>query len=382
MNKQKNLLKLNSQSNLIYPLEFDLDEKLIKKDSNQDSKSNSQQTANQFKSNKINDLKSVNKLTSSSSSKIGNSVIPTVQINSTPSEKLLNPFTFYQMYHQDDIKFKSNQNIDFQANLDDTKLKISNNFEERRTSNSFFFGREYITYNLFNDNLRAIDFVLVYDRNLHEYRQKFLTSKNENLSISIQNSQESLTKSLSKSSLNNKNDEKDQTAIEQQSDQLSQTSNSDDKRSKFKLTKLNKTNETKDLQRLNANDLEMIEELDNNQDEEIEYMNTKIIDSLNQRQSQITTLARKNLQQQQQTDELFEIESTNQSDELNEIFNEALNDKLSDNKRRDIQLNSRQRYLAECCKRFEENLLAEGLELEYTDALFVNTNNRLIGFLK
>lgn len=367
--KKKNLFKLNSQSNLIFP-EQNKTEILIsnsQRDSN--SETDNPKQPNDVK-NKLNEIKSLTKQIEQSTNdqvkqvnQVNKSIIPTVQINSTPSDKLLNPLTLYQMYHQNDLKFRSEQNVHFLSNLDELKLKPTNDrFKERRSFSSSF-GRQYVCCNLFNDNVRQIDFVIVYDSALHEYSKKFLNNKSDNLSTSG-NSQES----LAKNSLNSldKNDKKKET---EQTDQTSE---------KGKSILLKKLTKDQEIRRMSANNIEINDELDNNQDEEIEYLNTKIIDSINQR-PQINTISKKS----NQINDLLETESNDQSDDLNEMFVENLTGKLNENdKRIKFGLNSRQRYLAECCKKFEENLIAEGLELEYSDAQFVNTTNQKIGFLK
>lgn len=411
MNRKKNLLKLGSQSNLIFPEENDLNEKLAINSSQLDSQSNRQRQPT------IQLTKSEHKADSAQSASRKNSstnlnhhqqnhhppnkpIIPSVQINSTPSEKLLNPVTLYQMYHQNDLKFRSNPSINFMSNLDDLNVKSPGHTERRSFSSSF--GRQYVCCNLFDDNQRQIDFVIVYDVQLHEYGKKFLTSKKGNLTISNQNSQESLSKS-SLSSLGrahevgaNENgksgrEPKDDSNRSESDDQVSQASDNSrkGKRNNFKLKRMAREEETnKDIQRLSASNLRMIEELDNNQDEEIEYLNTKIIDTLNQRPVQISTLSRgtavvatKRANQPGLVEDL--LESNDQSDDSNDLIGGVMNAKLSESEKRNrCGLNSRQRHLAECCKNFEDNLRAEGLELEYSEAQFVGTNNRAIGFLK
>lgn len=389
ISKKRNLHKLNSQSNLIYP-ERDLNEKLI---SNQQENLNNlaKTKANKPKNRKTkNSTKSNNLLTVNS-----NSNIPSLQITTT-NDKLLNPLALYQMYHQNDLKFKKENSNEILPNLDQLKLKeLADQYDGERRSFSSSFGRQYVCCNLFNDNVRQIDYVIVYDVILHEYGKKFL---NKSISSNIDHKSKCLTPKR-----NRKFDNQSDGKSEPKDDQVSQASgisNQNEKRNKFKLknkqenqdesTKSDESSSDKALnneiiRRLsssNLNDeLEKMEELDNNQDEEIEYLETKIIDIMHQGSpTHLNSLQRKNLKKQRQTD-VFEIESngTSSNNNLNEIISENLTGKSN---RIDLQLNSKQRYLAECCKRFEENLIAEGLELEFQEARFTNTNNRRIGFLK
>ena len=422
MNRKKNLLKLGSQSNLIFPEANDLSEKLSQPASQLDSQSSqaasqkqlsSQQTRSETKANSA--KQSTNQKNSSNrpnshqqqnphqaNHQPNKPIIPSVQITSTPSEKLLNPLTLYQMYHQNDLKFRSDPNVNFLSNLGDLKVKSPSDPERRSFSSSF--GQQYVCCNLFNDGQRQIDFIIVYDVAFWRYGKKFLSSKKDNLSISNQNSQES----LGKSSLSSRSNEvavkesgkgdKQQKGEFNRSDSDDQGSQASDgsqngKRSSFRLKRMTRGEQTnKDIQRLSASNLQMIEELNNNQDEEIEYLNTKIIDTLNQRPAQISTLTKsseatsslaKRGNQPRLAEELLEVESNDQSDDSNDLIDGAMNAKQSENEKRNhCGLNSRQRHLAECCKNFEDNLLAEGLELEYSEAQFVGTNNRAIGFLK
>jgi hypothetical protein len=392
MGKKRNLHKLNNQSNLIYP--ECLNEKLI--DNQQEN-----QLINQINNSKRVIINSNNQ----NSSKFKNSTnlnsnlnLPTVQITST-NNKLLNPLTLYQMYNQNEINFRSNNPTptDFLSNIEQFKtIQQSNGQLDERHSFSSSFSRQYVCCNLFDDNIRQIDFVIVYDSILHEYGKKFI---NKSISSSVSLNKDQFSQ-INKSNEN----------LSNQEDKISEEN---EKRNKFKLKKLNldksensdelkKDDESNGDDELNTeirrlstsdfNELDKIEELDNNHDEEIEYLETKIIDMMNQKtpldkeerkkfkkfKKQLTISKNDN---ENENENVFENDSNENSsnDNLNEIFNQTLNSKLN---RNEIQLNSRQRYLTECCKRFEENLIAEGLELEFTEAQFVNTNNRRIGFLK
>lgn len=416
MNRKKNLLKLGSQSNLIFPEENDLNEKQAinanqptsQLDSQSSSQTNlqkqpaSQQTKSEPKTDHVKqpgnpkDPPSNPPTSHQTNHQPSKPVIPSVQINSTPaSEKLLNPLTLYQMYHQNDHKFRSSQtSINFPSNLDDLKLKSPGEQERRSFSSSF--GRQYVCYNLFNDNQRQIDFVIVYDVLLYEYGKKFLTSKKDNLSISNQNSQESLNKSSLCRNQEAKEKPgrqfgKDKSNRSESDEQGSQESEDSQPTKRSRLKRITREEETnKDLQRLSASNLEIIDEMDNKQDDEIEYLNTKIIDTLNQTPAQISTLSRnalaakRNNRKTALAEDLLDVESDQSDDYDNDLIDGSLNaGKLSKNgKRNHCGLNSRQRHLAECCKRFEDNLIDEGLELEYSEAQFVGTNNRAIGFLK
>lgn len=428
MNRKKNLLKLGSQSNLIFPEENDLNEKpaINSPTSQSDSQSSSQtnqqkQPTNQQQTRSEAKADGVKPPANQKNSPPPNSppkhqtnhqpskpIIPTVQINSTPAnEKLLNPLTLYQTYHQNDYKFRSSQaSIHFPSNLDDLRLKSPAEPERRSFSSSF--GRQYLCCNLFNDNQRQIDFVIVYDVLLYEYGKKYLSSKKDNLSISNQNSQESFS-NRSLNSLNRNNEargkvskqfgkeSKDDSNRSESDDQArSSSQDSEDsqpvKRGRPKrMTREEETN--KDLQRLSASNLEIIDELDSKQDEEIGYLKEKIIDTLNQTPAQISTLSRtrpnrnagkRNNRKTTLVEDLLDVESNEQSDDYNDLITGGANaGKLTENgKRNHCGLNSRQRHLAECCKRFEDNLIDEGLELEHSEAQFVGTNNRAIGFLK
>lgn len=395
-NRKKQLLKLNnSQSNLIFPERDDLDEKLIGNRPNSrptmKSESNGEQTTNLENHRSMPDNQSTrsDKPTKptkpTKSTKPTKPTIPTIQIESN-SDQLLNPFTLYQMYHENDLKFRSDPNEGFLSNLDELKAKTFNGqFEERRSFSSSF-GKQYVCSNLFDDNVRSIDFVIVYDWQLYEYGQKFLQKSNFR-SIIKQNSEESVGKRsvVSKGTSNDDNEKTDkqsnksdpegdkESELSKESDDLPQRAN--------RLASPQNDDFNAELRRLSANDLDIVDQLDNNGDEEIEYWNTKITDSIGFRSTAVNKLPMR-----KPSDESIEIDSNqNELDRsIKELMTQMWKAELGLNEPEipRMNLNTRQRYLAECCKRFEENLIAEGLELEYTEAKFVNTDARRIGFLK